>query len=137
MENEITKKYVTDLSYKIINAAIEVHNELGPGLLESIYEDCLEYELRLRGFKVEKQVITPVKYKEFERDTPLKLDLLVNGLVAVELKTVESLLPIHESIILSYMKLLKVPQGLLINFHTVKIIDSYRPFVNEYFTLLK
>lgn len=125
-----------DLSYQIMNAAIEVHNELGPGLLESIYEDCLEYELKLRGFEVRRQIITPVIYKEFKREAPIKLDLLVNELVAVELKTVEYLLPIHEAKLLSYMKLLKAPQGLLINFHSYKLTDSYKLFINEFYNLL-
>lgn len=132
----LMKKYVKDLSYQIMNAAIEVHNELGPGLLESIYEDCLDYELNLRGYNVKRQVIAPVIYKEYKREVPLKLDLLVNELVAVELKTVDCLFPIHEATLLSYMKLLKVPQGLLINFHSYKLIESYKPFVNEYYSML-
>ena len=129
----MTKKEVTDLSYKIIGCAIEVHKQLGPGLLESVYEKCLKYELVSQGYKVKQQVIVPVTYKDLDLDTELRLDLMINDTVIVELKAIEHLLPVHEAQLLTYMKLLEKPQGLLINFYTDNITKSMKPFVNEYF----
>jgi len=132
----ITKKYVTSLSYDIVNCAIEVHKELGPGLLESIYEKCLIHELKLRGYRVINQVIVPIIYKGLSMEADIRLDILVEDLVVVELKAIENILPIHEAILLSYMKLLEKPQGLLINFHTTNIVKASIPLVNEYFKML-
>ncbi len=129
----LTKKEVTDLSYKIVGCAITVHKSLGPGLLESVYEDCLKYELEQQGFTVHQQVKAPVIYKEISMDVDLRLDLLVNDTVIVELKAVENILPVHEAQLLTYMKLLQKPQGLLINFYTDNISKTLKPFVNEYF----
>ncbi|TKC08258.1 GxxExxY protein [Pedobacter polaris] len=133
----MTKRELTHLSYEITGYAIKVHKALGPGLLESVYEKCLHYELNKNGYDVKQQLIIPVIYDDLLINTNLKLDLLVNGLVVIELKTVESLLPVHEAQILTYMKLLKVPQGLLINFFTDNITKSMKPFVNEYFNMLE
>lgn len=132
----MTKKEVTDLSYKITGCAIKVHKELGPGLLESVYETCLKYELEKQGYNVVQQLSVPVKYDTLEMNTNLRLDLLVNNCVVVELKAVEHILPVHEAQLLTYMKLLKKPQGLLINFFTDNITKSMKPFVNEYFKVL-
>lgn len=132
----MTKKKVTQLSYEIVGCAIKVHKELGPGLLESVYEKCLKYELERNGFNVKQQLIVPVIYEKVEMDVDLRVDLLVNDIVVVELKTVESILPVHEAQILTYMKLLKLPQGLLINFFTDKITKTVKPYVNEYFKTL-
>lgn len=132
----MTKKEVTQLSYEIVGCAIKVHKELGPGLLESVYEKCLKYKLERNGFNVKQQLIVPVIYEKVEMDVDLRVDLLVNDIVVVELKTVESILPVHEAQILTYMKLLKLPQGLLINFFTDKITKTVKPFVNEYFKAL-
>ena len=132
-----TKKQVTDLSYKITGCAINVHKELGPGLLESVYEDCLKYELELQGFLVKQQVKVPVHYKGISMDIDLRLDLLVNDTVIVELKAIEHILPVHEAQLLTYMKLLKKPQGLLINFYTDNITKTMKPFVNEHFRMLE
>jgi GxxExxY protein len=132
-----TKKQVTDLSYKITGCAINVHKELGPGLLESVYEDCLKYELELQGFRVKQQVKVPVHYKGISMDIDLRLDLLVNDTVIVELKAIEHILPVHEAQLLTYMKLLKKPQGLLINFYTDNITKTMKPFVNEHFRMLE
>ncbi len=134
MKNEkITKKEVTKLSYKIVGCAINVHKELGPGLLESVYERCLKHELELQGLKVNQQVKVPIEYKGLELDADLRLDLLVNDTIIIEIKTVENLLPVHEAQLLTYMKLLEKPQGLLINFYTDNITKSMKPFVNEFF----
>ena len=132
----VTKKQVTQLSYDITGFAIKVHKNLGPGLLESIYETCLKFELERNGYSVKQQVIANVVYDGLLMETTLKLDLLVNDLVVVELKTVEELKPVHQSQLLTYMKLLQKPQGLLINFFTDNITKSMKPFVNEYFTSL-
>jgi GxxExxY protein len=137
MRITMTKKEVTQLSYEIIGFAIKVHKELGPGLLESIYEECLKYELESNGYDVKQQLTVKINYYDLETKTDLKIDLLVNDCVVVELKVVENILPIHEAQLLSYMKLLRRPQGLLINFKTTNITKSTKPFVNDYFAMLK
>ena len=132
----ITKKQVTQLSYDITGLAIKVHKNLGPGLLESIYETCLKYELERNGYTVKQQIVADIVYDGLLIETPLRIDLLVNDLVIVELKTVEEIKPVHQAQLLTYMKILEKPQGLLINFFTDNIIKSMKPFVNEYFKSL-
>jgi len=132
----MTKRQVTQLSYEITGLAIKVHKAIGPGLLEGIYEKCLKYELEKNGYTVMHQMIVPVIYDGLMLDTELRLDLLVNECVVIELKTVENVLPVHQAQILTYMKLLQKPQGLLINFFTDNITRSIKPFVNEYFRVL-
>jgi len=131
-----TKKSITQLSYDIISCAIKVHKELGPGLLESIYEKCLKYELEKNGYKVSQQMRVPVFYDGIEMDMDLRLDLLVNDLIIIEIKAIEFILPVHEAQLITYMKLLKKPQGLLINFFSKSITKGMKPFVNEFFRLL-
>jgi len=133
----MTKKDVTQLSYEITGFAIKVHKILGPGLLETVYEQCLKYELELNGYDVKQQLIVKIDYDELELESDLKIDLLVNDCIVVELKTVENILPIHEAQLLTYMKLLRRPQGLLINFNSTNITNSIKPFVNEYFSRLE
>ena len=132
----MTKKKVTQLSYEIIGLAIKVHKELGAGLLESIYEDCLKYELEKNGYDVKQQLTVPIIYDNKIMETKLVVDLLVNDTIVVELKAIEKILPIHEAQLLTYMKVLKKPQGLLINFFSKNITKSMKPFVNEYFNML-
>ena len=132
----MTKKKVTQLSYEIIGLAIKVHKELGAGLLESIYEDCLKYELEKNGYDVKQQLTVPIIYDNKIMETKLFVDLLVNDTIVVELKAIEEILPIHEAQLLTYMKVLKKPQGLLINFFSKNITKSMKPFVNEYFNML-
>ena len=91
------KSEVTDLSYRIVGCAIEVHKLLGPGLLESVYEKCLKHELISQGFSVQQQVRVPVNYKGINLDSELRLDLLVNNIIIVELKAIEHVLPVHEA----------------------------------------
>lgn len=129
----MTKKEITQLSYEITGFAIKVHKTLGPGLLESIYEECLKIELIKNGYDVKQQLYVPILYEGVEIGTKLVVDLLVNDSVVLELKTVENILPIHEAQLLTYMKVLKKPQGLLINFFTNNITKSLKPFINEYF----
>ena len=129
----MTKKEVTQLSYEIIGLAIKVHKNLGPGLLESIYEECLKYELLKNGFDVKQQFLVPIIYEGVEMRTKLIVDLLVNDCIVIEIKAQEETLPVHEAQLLTYMKVLKKPQGLLINFFTTNITKSLKPLVNEYF----
>jgi len=111
---------------EIIGAAIEVHRELGPGLLESIYEECLCRELATRGIPFHRQVPLPVTYKGVKLDCDFRVDLVVFDEVVVELKAVESILPVHEAQLLSYMKLLQKRYGLLINFCVPALKDGIR-----------
>lgn len=133
----MTKQEITQLSYEITGCAIKVHKALGPGLLESVYERCLKHELLKNGFEVKQQLVVPIIYDSLQLDIDMRVDLLVNDLIVIELKTVECLLPVHEAQIMTYMKLLKVPQGLLINFFTDNIVKSMKPFVNEYFRFME
>ncbi len=106
-----------ELTEKIIGAAIEVHKAIGPGLLESVYEECLCHELGLRGLSFERQMIVPVMYKGVKLDCGHRLDVLVQNTVVLELKTVDRILPIHEAQLLTYLRLLSKPVGLIINFN--------------------
>jgi len=110
-----------DLTETIIAAAIEVHRDKGPGLIESIYEWCVLKELGLRGLVCVNQKVVVIEYKGFTREEPLRFDVLVEGCVLVEAKAVDKILPIHKAQLLSYMKLLDVPIGLLVNFHEMKV----------------
>ncbi|MEX0643055.1 MAG: GxxExxY protein [Pirellulales bacterium] len=109
---------------EIIAASIEVHRTMGPGLVESIYEWCLMKELELRGMQAINQKIMTICYKGFQRDEPLRFDVFVEQCVLVEVKAVEKVLPIHKAKLFSYMKLLDVPLGLVINFHVEKLTDG-------------
>lgn len=134
----ITKKYLNELSYSIIGCAIEVHKELGPGLLESVYEKCLVHELKSKNIHVVKQQLVPVNYKGIELDAELRFDLLVENEIIVELKAIDMMLPIFEAQLLTYMKLLQKPKGLLINFNTTNISkEGVKSMVNELFSSLK
>ena len=133
----MTKKEVTKLSYEITGLAIKVHKKLGPGLLESVYEQCLKFELERNGYEVKQQLNIKIEYDNLELESTLRIDLLVNDTIIIELKTVENILPIHEAQLLTYMKLLEKPQGLLINFYTTNITKTLKPFVNEYFSKLE
>jgi GxxExxY protein len=112
------------LTESVIGAAVEVHRDKGPGLIESIYEWCLSRELELRGLFFETQRIVVIEYKGFTREEPLRCDLLIEGCVLLEVKAVKEVLPIHKAQLLSYMKLLNIPLGLLINFHELKLVDG-------------
>ena len=123
---------INDLTSQIIAAAIEVHRELGPGLLESAYEECLCYELSLRGLEFERQVPLPVRYKQVLLDCGYRIDLLVRKLVVVELKTVSVLEPIHDAQLLTYLKLGGWQVGLLLNFNVPVLKDGIRRLVRGY-----
>jgi GxxExxY protein len=119
----------TELTRQIIGAAIEVHRLLGPGLLESAYEECLCHELAMRGIRFEKQKPVPLVYKGVKLDCGFRLDLLVEGHVIVELKSAEGLGPIHEAIVLTYLRLSGHELALLINFNVSVLKDGIRRFV--------
>ncbi len=117
------------LTQKIIGAAIEVHRTLGPGLLESVYEQCLCYELSKLGLNFVRQQPIPVQYKDVLIDCAFRADIIVEGKVIIELKAVDHVTAIHEAILLTYMKLTKVSRSLLINFNVVLVKDGIQRFV--------
>lgn len=117
------------LSRLIIGAAIEVHRQLGPGLLESAYEECLAYEFSLRDIPFERQKPVPVVYKDIQLDCGFRLDFLVGGLVVVELKAVSELAPIHQAQMLTYLKLTGCKLGLLLNFNVLRLRDGIKRVV--------
>ena len=127
---------LNQITYEIIGAAYKVHAALGPGLLESAYEVCLEYELLKKGFKVERQKPLPVVYEDVKLEAGYRIDLLVEDAVIVELKAVEIIHPVYKAQLLTYMKLAEKPKGLLINFHTENITKGLTPLVNEIFAAL-
>lgn len=129
----ITQKYINEISYRIIGCAIEVHKQLGPGLLESIYHICLKDEISRDGLIVESQIAVPVHYKGRDLSEPLRLDLLVEDLIILELKVAETLHPVYTAQLLSYLKLANKPKGLLINFHTDNISKNIISLVTEVF----
>jgi GxxExxY protein len=118
-----------ELTRKIIGAAIEVHKQLGPGLLESAYEECLAYELVQRGLQIERQRPVPVVYKEVKLDLGYRIDILVDNTVLLELKSVDSLAPVHEAQVLTYMKFSSKSIGLLINFNVTVLKNGLKRYV--------
>jgi len=132
----ITQKYINEIAYKIVGGAIEVHKNIGPGLLESVYESCFINELLSLGLNVKSQVCVPVIYKGKDLGGILKLDILVNDLIIVEIKAVEVIIPVYKAQLLSYLKLAQKPKGLLINFNTNNITQDLVPMVTEEFSLL-
>ena len=132
----ITQKVVNEIACKIVGAAIEVHRHLGPGLLESVYERCLIEELSDANLQVQSQVFVPIRYKNNDLGGTLKLDLLVNNLIIVELKAVDLMIPLFKAQLLSYLKLTGKPKGLLINFHSENIMQQMVPLVTEEFSKL-
>jgi GxxExxY protein len=132
----VTQSYINAIAYKIVGEAIEVHKNLGPGLLESVYEICLIDELKELGLDVRSQVYVPVKYKNKDLEGTLKLDILVNDLIIIELKAVDLMIPLYKAQLLSYLKLTGKPKGLLINFHCENIVEQMVPLVTETFSKL-
>jgi GxxExxY protein len=113
-----------ELSRQVIGAAIEVHRLKGPGLIESIYEKCLIRELFLQNIPAIQQLLIPIEYKGYTFEESLRIDLLVDESLLIELKVVTNVLPIHKAQLLSYMKLMNIPLGLLINFNELRLIDG-------------
>ncbi len=129
----ITQKLINDISYRIIGCGIEVDKHLGPGLLESVYHSCMMDELVRNDFAIQSHVAVPIFYKGKQLAEPLRLDLLVEDLIIVELKAVETMHPVYSAQLLSYLKLAGKPKGLLINFHTENISKSTISMVTELF----
>ncbi|MFZ4546707.1 MAG: GxxExxY protein [Bacteroidales bacterium] len=133
---KITQKLIGEISFKIIGCAIEVHKHLGPGLLESVYQMCLIEELKMCGLKVESEMYFPILYKGKKLENKLRLDLVVEELIIVELKAVEKMIPLYNAQLLSYLKLTGKPKGLLFNFNCENIRKEMDSFVTREYALL-
>lgn len=134
----MTKSQLDELTYEINGAAIEVHKALGPGLLESVYHRCLAYELWHRGINFQTEMEIPILYKMLELDAKLRCDLFVEEVIVVEIKSVKEFASVHTAQLLTYMKLLKAPKGILLNFNVFNLFkDGQRTLINEHFKLLQ
>ena len=133
----MTQKFINELTHKIIGGAIEVHKDLGPGLLESIYEKCLIHLLGKQGLYLVTQQKVPLYFRGLYLDCDLRFDLLVEEIIIVEIKAVEMLIPIHEAQLLTYLKLLEKPKGILLNFNCTNIFrEGQKTFVTELYARL-
>jgi len=133
----ITQTYLDELTYDVIGAAIEVHKTLGSGLLESVYQKCLEEELKYRNVNFQSEKSISVIYRDKELNVDFRCDFFIENCLVVELKSVNEMSSIFEAQLLTYMKLLKSPKGILINFNCFNIFkEGQKTFVNEYFKLL-
>jgi GxxExxY protein len=119
---------INQITEKIIGCAIEVHKRLGPGLLESAYEECLSYELQSIGLKIDRQVAIPVVYKDIKLECGYRIDILVENTVIIELKAIEAFAPVHEAQILTYMKFANKTIGLLMNFNVVMLKNGLKRY---------
>jgi len=128
----MTIERYNELSKIILDSCIAVHKEMGPGLLETVYELCLLKELEMRGIHAKNQVILPLAYKGIELSKDFKIDILVEDEIIVELKAVEFVLPVHKAQIISYLKLSDKRLGFLVNFNVVLLKDSFERFVNKF-----
>lgn len=128
----MNREYLNKLSKIILDSSIEVHRNLGPGLLESVYEVCLCKELNLRDINLQRQVSLPVEYKNEKLDADFRIDVLVENEIIIELKAVEFLLPVHEAQLLTYLKLADKRLGFLINFNVPKLVDGFKRRVNNF-----
>ena len=120
-----------EISYKCIGAAIEIHKSIGPGLLESVYENALTYDLKQLGLNVKQQVPMPFIYKEVKQEVGYRIDLMINNKVIIEIKAVETLLPVHYAQLLTYLKLSGLKLGLLINFNSKRLKNNIHRVVNN------
>ncbi|MEQ1603792.1 MAG: GxxExxY protein [Pyrinomonadaceae bacterium] len=132
MADELLRQRINGLTEKIIGCGIEVHEHLGPGLLESAYEECLCFELSQIGIRLEHQVPLPVNYKCINLDCGYKMDIVVEDLVILELKAVERIIPVYEAQLLSYLKLYDKRVGLLLTFHVPRLRDGLKRIVNNF-----
>ena len=133
MNRENRELSINEITEKVIGCAIAVHTELGPGLLESAYQECLFHELQLEGLNVEKEKPLPLVYKDVEMECGYRVDLLVENKVIVELKSVEALTDVHVAQVLTYLKLSNNKIGLLLNFNSFRIKDGLRRLINKYY----
>jgi GxxExxY protein len=133
----MTKKYVEDLSRQVIGAAIEIHKEIGPGLLESVYQACMRHELHQRGIRCLSQQTIPIQYKGIHLDAELRYDLLVEQCIVVELKAAKEHHPVFEAQAMTYARLLGVPKAMIINFCSTNIFyQGLHTFVNDFYRQL-
>ncbi len=130
----LTKKYLKELTYDVIGAAIEVQKTIGPGLLERVYQKCMEEELTQRNIHFQSEFSVPIHYKDKSINAEFRCDLFVEKCLVIELKSVESIQPLHKAQIMTYMKLLNSPKGILINFNSLNLFsEGQLTFVNEMF----
>jgi GxxExxY protein len=122
---------IEEIAAKIVTAAIKVHTALGPGLLESAYQKCIQYELQKDGLAVECEVMLPVMYDKLRIDAGYRIDMIIDGVVIVENKTVEKLLPIHEAQLLTYLKMRACKLGFLLNWNVPRMKDGIKRMVNN------
>jgi len=135
---EYTESQLKDLEYLIIGAAIKVHKHLGPGLLESVYHKCMKIELSNIGLTYKSELNVPLIYREQELNVNLRCDFLIENIIVLELKSTDLLAPIFDAQLLTYMKLLNCPKGLLINFNCTNIVkEGRKSLVNELYSNLK
>lgn len=134
---ELTKKYINELTYKIVGACIEVHKIVGPGLYEDVYHKCLEREFDLLGLKYKSELEIPLIYKESNIDCKVKCDFLIENVIVLEIKSVEEFHKIHKAQTINYMNLLKVPKSILMNFNVYNLYhDGTETFVSKHFEIL-
>lgn len=126
------KDYINNISNKIIGAALEVHKILGPGLYESVYEECLCFELEKLGLKFQRQKIIPVLYKGNKLEKGFRVDILVEDSIIVEIKAVNAILPIHEAQVISYLKMSNLWLGIIVNFNVTRLKEGIKRIVNGY-----
>lgn len=132
-----TRKQIDELSYQIIGAAIEVHKHIGPGMLESVYQTCLEIELTKRGLSFQQELEISIEYKGHQVQGLFRCDFFIENQIVVELKAVSELLPIHEAQVINYMNLLKIPKGILLNFNVTNLFQrGQKTFVSRYYSSL-
>ena len=133
----ITQKQITELTYKILGACIEVHKILGPGLLESVYHKALQEEFKIQGINFNSEFIIPVLYKGIDLDCGFQCDFIVEDSIILEIKSVSEFHDIHKAQVLNYMNLLKLPKGILVNFNVSNIFkEGQKTFVNKYYEQL-
>lgn len=129
-----TKKYIDDLTYKILGCCINVHKELGAGLLENVYHQCLIEELKFQKISFASELTIPVQYRNIEVNTKLRADLFIEKSLVIELKSVSEMKPIFEAQLLTYMKLLKAPKGILVNFNCKNLMhEGQKTYVNNFY----
>ena len=132
-----TQKSLDELTYRVLEAAIEVHKFLGPGLLESVYQKCLATELKYQSIDFETELSIPIIYRDQKVETLLRCDFLVEEILVLELKSVSEILPLHQAQPMNYMNLLKVPKGILINFNVINLFQQgQKTFINKHFDKL-
>tara|TARA_B110000971_G_C19871300_1_gene436291 strand:+ start:306 stop:722 length:417 start_codon:yes stop_codon:yes gene_type:complete len=134
---KISKEYLNNLTYAFLGCCINVHKELGPGLLESVYHQCLIEELKYERISYSSETIVPVNYRNIKIETNLRVDLVIENCLIVELKSISEMKKIFEAQLLTYMRLLSAPKGILVNFNCLNLFrEGQKTFVNDFFSEL-